>query len=262
MSSYKLLFLDIDGTILQPDHTYQTSTKEAILQAQEQGIEVFLATGRPVHEIRELGKELNVHSYIGYNGALALHEEKVIVNEPMEKETVLSFCEIARKNNHELLLYTNERNYFTSLDQPEVRQVIDTFQLQENELFSEDVAHRILGGTLISLTEEDTLLYEISSNYRLSQVNVESLLHCYDIVRKTVNKGSAIKRITEQLGVRREEVIAFGDGMNDVEMLQFAGESFAMANANPDLFQYAKHKTTSVMDSGIFRGLQSLGIVK
>ncbi len=70
MTAYQIIFLDIDGTILRPDDTIQESTRHAVAQAKEKGIEVFLATGRPLHEIAEIGKELNISSFIGYNGAL------------------------------------------------------------------------------------------------------------------------------------------------------------------------------------------------
>ncbi|WP_062107110.1 Cof-type HAD-IIB family hydrolase [Bacillus niameyensis] len=262
MSHYQALFLDIDGTIIKPDHTYDSSTKEAIFQVQEKGIEVFLATGRPLHEIRELGRELNVHSFIGYNGAFALYQDRVVVQEPMEVGAVTHFLEIAKEHNHDLVLYTSEKNYLTSLDKPVVQDVIEIFQLRQNELYTDKVADQILGGTLINLAEEEQALYQFDQSYRLSQVNVEALLHCYDIIRESVNKGSAVQKVIEVMGITLENVIAFGDGLNDKEMLSIAGESFAMGNANPQVFTYAKHKTTSVQDSGIFNGLKSLGLVK
>jgi len=64
MTDYKVLFLDIDGTLLTPDDTIEESTKAAISQVQANGMEVFLATGRPLHEIDDLAKELNIHSFI------------------------------------------------------------------------------------------------------------------------------------------------------------------------------------------------------
>ena len=81
---YKLLFLDIDGTILMPDHTYSESTKDAISQLKDLGIEVFIATGRPLHEIKELGQELNVDSFIAYNGAYAIYKNDLSMSQWIE----------------------------------------------------------------------------------------------------------------------------------------------------------------------------------
>ena len=96
---YKVLFLDIDGTILMPDHTYSASTKDAISQVKEQGIEVFIATGRPLHEVRELAQELNVDSFIGYNGAFALYKNEVLVNEPMDRDQVVKIIRNCRRTS-------------------------------------------------------------------------------------------------------------------------------------------------------------------
>ncbi|GAE44687.1 hydrolase [Mesobacillus boroniphilus JCM 21738] len=76
MGHYKILFLDIDGTILRPDDTIEDSTKTAINEMKRQNIEVVLATGRPLHEISDLAEELQITSFIGYNGALAFMKAK------------------------------------------------------------------------------------------------------------------------------------------------------------------------------------------
>ena len=95
----------------------------------------------------------------------------------------------------------------------------------------------------------------------MSQVNVEGMQHCFDVIRDKVNKGVGCRILMEQTRNKRENSIAFGDGMNDKEMLSFAGEGFAMGNAHPDLFKHAKHRTTDVTDSGIYNGLKSLGLL-
>lgn len=74
MTNYKILFLDIDGTLLRPDDTIEDSSKKAIAEVKKKGIEVFLATGRPLHEISHIAEELNIESFIGYNGAYAIHK--------------------------------------------------------------------------------------------------------------------------------------------------------------------------------------------
>jgi hydroxymethylpyrimidine pyrophosphatase-like HAD family hydrolase len=70
-----------------------------------------------------------------------------------------------------------------------------------------------------------------------------------------------IQFVLNHLGIHKENAIAFGDGMNDKEMLMNVGEGFAMGNGHPELFKYAKYKTTSVTDSGVYNGLKLLGIL-
>lgn len=261
MPNYKVLFLDIDGTLIRPDDTIEDSTKEAITQIQTMGLEVFLATGRPLHEIGDLAKELNIHSFIGYNGAYAIYQGKDIFQEPMNSSTVSNFINIAKDNRHEVVLYTNSKNAFTNLDSEIVLEFTETFHLHKNELYDSSIHSTVLGMTLINLKKDDPALYNKEEAIHLSQVNVEGMRHCYDVIRDRVNKGYGVQMVLKHLGLNKENSIAFGDGMNDKEMLQNVGEGFAMGNGHPDLFQYAKHRTTDVTDSGIYNGLKMLGLV-
>lgn len=259
---YKIAFFDIDGTILRADHTYSEATRNAIQQLKEQNIEVFLATGRPIHELEQLSKDLDIDSFIGYNGAHAIYHNQTVVDEPMEERLLQEIVDIAKKHNHEIAMYTNKLNYFTNLDSDVSTHFSNVFQLTLNKPYTDKIANQILGLTVMNLNPTDDTLYQIDPSIRLSQVNVEGVGHAYDVIRLHVNKGEAIKKVLEKLNINKEEAIAFGDGMNDKEMLQIVGEGFAMGNAMPDLFQYANRKTTSVDEDGIYHGLKELGLVR
>lgn len=262
MTPYKILFLDIDGTLLRPDHTMEQSTKKAIFQVQEQGIETVLATGRPIHEITELGAELKIESFIGYNGALALYKGEKVFAEPMDVKSVEYFLKVAATNKHDIVLYSSTTNFFTSLDSPKVKAFIDTFDLRKNEVYTDDNVGDILGMTIITDSETGNDRYSLEDGIHFSQVHVNGMRHCFDVIRDKVNKGVGIQFLLDRLGIPKSSAIAFGDGMNDKEMLSTVGEGFAMGNAHENLFQYAKHKTTSVTDSGVYNGLKSLGLVE
>ena len=259
--TYNTLFLDIDGTILLPNHTIMDSTKDAIEQVKKQEIEVFLATGRPLHEIYELAAELNIDSFIGHNGAFAIYQSKTIVDAPMNTSTIEYFLETADKHNHEIVVYTSEKNYYTAPAAAATKAFINAFGLKENDLIKPDIKNEILSMTLININDADLAYYSTDESLYLSPVNVAGINNCYDVIRKNVNKGEAIKTVLQRLNKTKENAIAFGDGMNDKEMLQEVGEGFAMGNAHPDLFAYAKNRTTTVSDSGIFNGLKELGLV-
>lgn len=261
MTHFRALFLDIDGTIIRPDDQIETSTKEAINKVQKKGVEVFLATGRPIHEIEELAEELNITSFIGYNGAFAIYKGQDLFQEPMQPETVLHFLNTVEANQHEAVIYTNSINAFTTLTDPVIEKFIKKFHLHKNEILSSSVLDNVLGMTLINLKENEHLFYQGQPGIHLSQVNIEGMQHCFDVIRDTVNKGIGIERVLQRLGVAKESAIAFGDGLNDKEMLQSVGEGFAMGNAHPDLFAYAKHKTTDVTNSGVYNGLKMLGLL-
>ncbi|TMN21466.1 HAD family phosphatase [Lentibacillus cibarius] len=259
--TYKLLFLDVDGTIFKPDHTYTNTTKQAITALQDKGMDVFLATGRGLHELGELAEDLGIQSFIVYNGAFASYRSEIIVNEPFKRDSIERFLSIAQENDHELMLYTRERNYCTNLNRPLVQQFIDTFDLKANAAFSPAITDKVLGVTVLNATQQDARLYEFEHDLHISPVRVNGVESSYDVLRKNVNKGRSVEKILELLKMTPEEAIAFGDGMNDKEMLQTVGESFAMGNADENLFAYAKYRTATVSDDGIAQGLKKLGLL-
>jgi Cof subfamily protein (haloacid dehalogenase superfamily) len=262
MTNYKILFLDIDGTTLRPDDTIEESTKKAIDEMKKQDIEVVLATGRPIHEIADLGKELKISSFIGYNGALAIYEGETIFAEPMNREDVIYILNIAKDHGDEVVLYTADKNYLTVLDSDMMLKFLKQFHLRKNDLITEEVYDNILGMTIITTGTLGHERYEFNNGIHLSQVNIEGMQHCYDVIRDKVNKGVGVKFLLDRLALDKESSIAFGDGMNDKEMLSYVGAGFAMGNAHPDLFQHAKYKTTEVTNSGIYNGLKSLGLIR
>lgn len=259
--TYEILFLDIDGTILKPDHTYDPSTKLAIHSAKAHGLKVFIATGRPLHEIRGLAAELEIDAFISYNGAYALFQEQVLFHQPFKEETIKNYLSLTAEHDGNLVLYTDRSNHYTSLEAPRVQNFIRILQMKENALIKEDTPAHTLGATLLGIASEDLSYYDIEPGIHLSQVNVEGAKDCYDLIRSSVNKGVAVEAVLKHLGISKEKAIAFGDGMNDKEMLRAVGHGFAMANANPDLFQYAKYRTTAVDDNGIYNGLYHLGLI-
>ncbi|PLT35507.1 HAD family hydrolase [Bacillus sp. V5-8f] len=262
METYKIVFLDIDGTIMRPDETIEESTKTAVAQLQQKGIEIVLATGRPLHEIADIGELLDVDSFIGYNGAYAIYQGQDFFKKPMSRRSVEFFLVTARENGHELVLYSSSRNHFTTLEGPVVQRFMEQFHLKKNHRIVSGVLNDILGITIIGSSENDAELYKSEEGIYLSQVNVEGFRNCFDVIRTNVNKGTGVTALLNELDIPRSGTIAFGDGMNDKDMLSAVGESFAMGNSSPELFSYAKHKTTDVTDSGVYNGLKSLGLLK
>lgn len=262
MNDFKIVFLDIDGTILKPDDTIEESTKSAVKQLQQKGIEVVLATGRPLHEISDIGEELNIHSFIGYNGSYASYKEEEIVSEPMSRSSVEKMIKLAKAKGHELVMFSNGTNWLTSLEAPKMVQFLEKFHLHKNKLVEPQATSIILGMTIIVTDDTNPDEYIVEEDIHLSPVNVEGMTHCYDVIRKKANKGIGVKKMLKRLGIPKENSIAFGDGWNDKEMLSEVGVGFAMENAHPDLKQYADRVTTSVNDSGIFNGLKKLGLVE
>lgn len=258
---YKALFLDIDGTILGANHQYTDLTKQAINEAQEQGLEVFFATGRPLHEIKQLADELNVESFVAYNGALVEYKNKVLVHETIDEHILEEIFSLTEKHGHEMIAYTREKSLVTTFQDTLMRDFLAHFRIEQTGKLEAKHIGEILSMNVLKIDETTLSLYENIKNIHFTQVNVDGFRCCYDITKFGINKGNAVTKILKYLNISPEEAIAFGDGMNDVQMLQAVNESFAMENANPNLFPYAKYIAKSSEESGIYYGLKQLGII-
>ena len=264
MNPYKIVFLDIDGTIVTADNSIQESTKEAVRQLQNKGIDVVLATGRTLHEIFFLVEELHIDSMIGYNGAYGVYRGQCIWKKPLSGPFVEHFLHIAGEYGHDLVLFSKNRSFWNRIDSPLAAEFMEKFHIQKNAPLTQPAKDEFLSVNVITTGENDYKLYEAFGGVTLARVNIalQKIKYCYDVVRNEANKGKAVKAFLEHLGIQKEESVAFGDAKNDIEMLKNVGESFAMGNADPELFRYAKHKTTSVEDSGVYNGLKSLGLIE
>ncbi|WP_318502687.1 HAD family hydrolase [Bacillus sp. T3] len=261
MKDYQILFLDIDGTILRPDHTIEDTTIKAINEMKEKDIHVVLSTGRPLHELTEISAELNVDSFIAYNGSYAIYKGKEIFKKYMDDSILSHYLEIAEENQHDFILYSNSHNLSTNLNSQKSMDFYTKFALTKNKQFLPEHLSHILSATVLTNDQNEQALYPEYEGIFFSPVNVNGMQNCFDILMDDINKGVAVQSMLSYLDIPREHAIAFGDGLNDKEMLSYVGEGFAMGNAHPALFEYAKHKTTDVHNSGIYNGLKKLGLL-
>ncbi|PXW92702.1 hypothetical protein DES38_102286 [Streptohalobacillus salinus] len=261
MTPYKVLFLDVDGTVLTHDNKILPSTKAAIQAAQEKGIHVFLATGRPAHELDTILDELGIIDVIGYNGAYARTGKNIIYKKTMDPKLIEQFLTVASTQDHELLLYNEQANLFTSFEPDYVQAFIKHFGIKKNEYYRPEFINDVLGITVMHATETEIKNYNTPDDVFFSPVNVPGLMTNFDIIQGAVNKGTAVQAVLNYFNLDASEAIAFGDGMNDREMLTLVGEGFAMGNAHHDLLPYANQTTTAVDDDGIYNGLKKINVL-
>lgn len=258
---YETIFLDIDGTILRSDHSMESSTKYAIEEAKQKGLNIVLATGRPYHEIGWLLKELKIDSVIAYNGSFIIHLGSIIQKQPIPKDDLQKVINRAEKLQNEIVMYTDSKTYVTNETSLLVNDFLNTFQLNNDGKYTEEILEHVLGLCVITTNESDHRYYDGLKDIQLSQVNVEGMHHCYDVIRDSVNKGEAVKYFIDFLCIPKEKTIAIGDGINDKEMLSVVGAGIAMGNSHSELLQSAKYITTDVNNSGVFNALIDLGVL-
>ncbi len=261
MTQITHIFIDVDGTIVRHDQSIHQKTKAALEAAKTQGIELWLATGRPVHELKPLMDELGITNVVGYNGAYARKGDTVLYEQHMAEHVVDEFIQTAKAHHQEIVLYSDTHNLFTSLEPDFVQGFIQHFGIQYNALYTDDQKGHIYGMTLMNCPKENIPLYQKDTTLFFSEVHVEGMTNHYDIIQQHVNKGKAIEAVIKQEGLSMGDVAAIGDGMNDKEMLKLAGTGIAMGNAHPDLIAYSDYQTTSVDEGGLYDAFIYLGII-
>lgn len=261
MTQITHIFIDVDGTIVRHDQSIHQKTKAAIKAAKAKGIELWLATGRPVHELKPLLNELEINNVVGYNGAYARKGDTVLYEQHMHPHVVDQFIKTAKLHHQEIVLYSDTHNLFTSLEPDFVQGFIEHFGIQRNALYTDDQQEHIYGMTLMNCPKDNIHLYQTDDTLFFSEVHVEGMTNHYDIIQQNVNKGKAIEAVIKHEGSTMAHAAAIGDGMNDKEMLKLAGVGIAMGNAHPDLIAYSDYQTTSVDEGGLYDALIYLGII-
>lgn len=258
----KAAFFDIDGTLVSfQTHQIPASTIKAIEQAKEQGLKIFISTGRPVAIINNIDAIRHlVDGYITFNGARSFIGEEDITLMPIPEEEVRAMVEDASRRNYAVLVCGRDtvalHNHKPVFDEIFVR------GLGVDNIDPRNPVEPLLSQPVLQLTpffsEED------------EKEILPSMPHCIaarwhpsfiDITVQGADKGNGLKQMTEHLGISLEECIAFGDGGNDVTILQTAGIGVAMGNANEEVKAIADYVTTAVDDDGIRNAFIHFGII-
>lgn len=254
----KAAFFDVDGTLFS-HHTRQVppSAREAIAALQEQGILCIIATGRHPIELAELPVEdIGFDAYLLMNGQMMLDRQKnVLFSIPFSgkaKELLLEHFEnhvypsLLLEKDDIYLNYSNERvlqaQAIFSLATPK----IGTYQGNDIYQFC-----------LYIPTEDEHLLAAIADDCVITRWHNYGI----DIFAKGGGKMAGIQRYLDSIGVTPDEIIAFGDGENDAEMLSFAGIGVAMGNAAETTKAAADYVTADIDDDGIAKALKHYNLI-
>lgn len=259
MNGQKIIFFDIDGTLYDEDKKIPPSAKEAIFELKRKGHDVAIATGRAPFMFRELRKELEIDSFVSYNGQYVVFRGKVIYTNPLSKAALQTLTELALKHNHPVVYMDHEDMKASVPHNDFVSTSIGTLKVNHIAAYDPNYyKERDIYQALLFVQENEESYYE--SLFAAFDLIRWHPFAC-DIVPAGGSKAKGIKRITEQLGILPENQYAFGDALNDVEMLQAVPNSVAMGNGLPEAKAAAKYVTKSVDEDGIWHGLKMVGLL-
>lgn len=257
---YKIIALDMDGTLLDDNKTITEENKKSLMRAKEKGVKVVLSSGRPkdglIKYLNELELVQDDEYVLSYNGCLVQEAKggKIIHKVGLKGTDLHYMYTLSREFNVNIHAFSEKHGLITpkmskyteveaSLNGIEAT-IIDFFDIPEDENIIK-----------IMLVDEEDILdaaihrlpREAYDKYNI----VKSAPYFLEIINKNGNKGEGLKALAEYLGVNREEVMAFGDASNDKEMIEYAGLGVAMENAMEEVKEVADYITCNNNEDGI-----------
>lgn len=263
----KLVAIDIDGTLVNEQKIMTERVQTAIRQAAEQGVKIVLCTGRPISGIQPYMEELGFFSEreefaISHNGACITRTDTLeVVHDVALSGDDLREIYAFSKNYPPLLTAMNEERFIavgkeaTPVAQNEAR--IINMELEEEELEAIADKERILKIVYIG-TENDLDVLEsvMPAEMREKFYVVRSQTYLLEVMVKGTNKGTALHKLAEHLGLSLDEVMAIGDGENDYEMIHAAGIGVVMENGTERVKSIANDITLSNEADGVAHALE------
>ena len=260
--SYKLLVLDIDGTLLDGRGNISAEDREAVDKVRVTGIQVALSTGRSYKACLRILEQLSLDSYhIFFDGALVgSHDlaEEVYV-QPLAKAIVKEMVEFANHFKIDLELFSSTQ-YFAGRETWSTEAHRQFFAIESSLVDLSELCERerIIKGGLVTINAEEEAKAERFKSCFTDRIHFSCArtpaypgVNFNNILAPQVSKGRALEALAVHLGVSLEEVVAVGDGMNDVSLITSAGLGIAMGNAAEELKRIADHVTLEVDRSGL-----------
>ena len=276
----KAVFFDIDGTLVNDSKSVLKSTKEAIKIVKDQGVLVGVATGRGPFFVKELMDDLDLDFAVTYNGQYIFNKDRVLFASPIDKGSLRQIISYAKANQKEIAMGTRQAvvgSRIMSFGLSPLSQLVSRFVPKFLTRTISNSFNRMVSKA-VPQKEEDLLDLINQPIYQVlmlmtpeeSEQAAKTLNHlkftrsnpfAADIINQGNSKLEGIRRVGKEYGFDLNQVMAFGDSDNDLEMLAGVGMSVAMGNGSSSVKEVAKHITTSNQEGGIHKALEYFGVL-
>lgn len=257
---YKLLVLDLDGTLTNRKKEITPHTRETLLRAQQAGVKIVLASGRPTYGIAPLAAELRLDEFGGYilsyNGGQIINwaTKEILYENELDPQVYPYLHECARKNGFIILSYKDEYIVSEDAGDPYVQHeaFLNKMPSKTVENFLDVFDFPVPKCLIVGNPEPLAVLEQKMKKDLEGKMNVfRSEPFFLELVPNGIDKALSLSVLLDEIGMKREEMVAVGDGFNDLSMIQFAGLGVAMANAQEVVKQAADYVTLSNEEDGV-----------
>ena len=254
----KLLFFDVDGTLYNSKKQLPQTTKEAIQQARNNGHLVAIATGRGPFMIEALRRELAIDTFVTYNGQYVVHEGDVIFTDELTKQQLHDMMTFARERDEPVVFMTETEMIASVPNHSGIGESLATLNYPyprvEADYFKNNAVYQLL---LYTTAEHEPTYAKAFPNVQLVRWHTASC----DVLPKEGSKARGIRKLAEHLGISMAHTIAFGDGLNDVQMLQAAGVGVCLGNGHDEAKAAADYVVEHVDDDGLAKAMRMLQLI-
>ena len=257
---YKLFALDLDGTLKNANNEITEKTKKALIEIQKQGVKIVLASGRPTPGLRHEAEELELKKYGGYilsfNGARVVDVKtgETVYEQTLTIDEAKKAYDRSKEFHLACMTYKDDVILTEDIDDEYVcvEAKINDIQKEKVNDFKKclnDPIHKVL------LTGQPDYVGSIENEFKQPFGDSLSIYRSapffIEVMAKGIDKAASLDRLAQLLGIKQEEVMAFGDGYNDLSMIEYAGLGVAMENAVDGVKERANCITKSNNDDGI-----------
>jgi Cof subfamily protein (haloacid dehalogenase superfamily) len=255
---YRIIALDVDGTLLNDEYKITENTKHAVQQAHAAGAQIVLCTGRGPQNTIPLLTELGLEGIVvTHNGAATVQskDHSVIHQVTFRSEEIKPFIEYCRKYHAHLAVCSPFEIYVEELDEAS-RAMYAKHMLEP--IVAKDTTRLDIAMVKLSAYSEQTAMDRIEAEWRSmgSSLSIIRSGHRFiDIMHKEASKGHALRRLAEDAGIKQEEIMAIGNYYNDSEMIAYAGLGIAMQNSPEPVKLQANAVTGSNNEDGVYQAI-------
>jgi Cof subfamily protein (haloacid dehalogenase superfamily) len=256
--TYKIVFFDIDGTLVNEEARIPLDTKESIRKLKERNIEVAFATGRAPFHFQHIAEELGIDSFVSFNGSYVVYKGKVIFENPIDQASLKILENYSLQFNHPIVYLSREECYANKSEHPHIMECFQSLKLETPGFHPHYWKDTTIYQALLYCQEHEEIHYQ-GKFEDLSFIRWHPL--SMDVLPSNASKARGIAAMLQHLKLTPDDAVAFGDGLNDKEMLSYVGMGIAMGNAHDEVKPFAKFTTKHVNEGGIRFGLECLQLI-